>query len=42
MKGLEQLMSVQERASRMLKDFQSLTSEEELKDMEMFRLKKPT
>lgn len=39
MKGLEQLKYVQERTSRMLKDFQSLTSEGELKEMETFRLK---
>ena len=39
MQGLEQLGYIQETASWMLKDFQSLTSEEELKDMETFRLK---
>jgi hypothetical protein len=38
MKGLEQLESNLERASRMLKYFQLLASKGELKDMETFRL----
>lgn len=39
MKGLEHLECVQERASRMLTDFQSLTFEKDLKDMGRLRLK---